>query len=65
MALFGANITNLEQVAEMTAAMRGARAAVIVATDEEGGDVTRLCYAQGSPTRERRARRRRRRRPDP
>ena len=48
-ALFGANITNLEQVAEMTAAMRSARAAVIVATDEEGGDVTRLCYAQGSP----------------
>ncbi len=48
-ALFGANITNLEQVAEMTAAMRRARAAVIVATDEEGGDVTRLCYAQGSP----------------
>jgi beta-N-acetylhexosaminidase len=48
-ALFGANIASLEQVAATTAAMRGARGDVIVATDEEGGDVTRLCYAHGSP----------------
>jgi beta-N-acetylhexosaminidase len=48
-ALFGANITTLERVASMTAAMRDARGDVIVATDEEGGDVTRLCYAHGSP----------------
>jgi beta-N-acetylhexosaminidase len=48
-ALFGANIVSAEQVAVFTAALRGARDDVIVATDEEGGDVTRLCYAQGSP----------------
>ncbi len=48
-ALFGPNIADVEQVAAMTAAMRGARGDVIVATDEEGGDVTRLCYAHGSP----------------
>src|SRR5690606_13109674 len=48
-ALFGANIHSPEQVATLTASLRGARPDVIVATDEEGGDVTRLCYAQGSP----------------
>ncbi|HEY7224619.1 MAG TPA: glycoside hydrolase family 3 N-terminal domain-containing protein [Micromonosporaceae bacterium] len=48
-ALFGANIVAPEQVADLTAALRAARDDVIVATDEEGGDVTRLCYAQGSP----------------
>jgi beta-N-acetylhexosaminidase len=48
-ALFGANIQGPEQVAALTASLRTARGDVIVATDEEGGDVTRLCYAQGSP----------------
>jgi beta-N-acetylhexosaminidase len=48
-ALFGANIASPEQVAVYTAALRGAREDVIVATDEEGGDVTRLCYTEGSP----------------
>ena len=48
-ALFGANIVSPDQVAALTATLRGARTDVIVATDEEGGDVTRLCYAQGSP----------------
>jgi beta-N-acetylhexosaminidase len=48
-ALFGYNIADLDQVATLTAALRGARPDVIIATDEEGGDVTRLCYAQGSP----------------
>lgn len=48
-ALFGANIVSPDQVARLTATLRSARPDVIVATDEEGGDVTRLCYAQGSP----------------
>ena len=33
----------------LTAALRAARPDVIIATDEEGGDVTRLAYAEGSP----------------
>jgi len=48
-ALFGYNIVDGAQVASLTAALRSARPDVIVATDEEGGDVTRLCYAHGSP----------------
>jgi beta-N-acetylhexosaminidase len=48
-ALFGYNIVDAAQVASLTAALRSARPDVIVATDEEGGDVTRLCYAHGSP----------------
>lgn len=48
-ALFGANVESPEQVAALTAALRSAREDVIVAIDEEGGDVTRLCYATGSP----------------
>jgi beta-N-acetylhexosaminidase len=48
-ALFGANVETPDQVAELTAALRAAREDVIVAIDEEGGDVTRLCYASGSP----------------
>jgi beta-N-acetylhexosaminidase len=47
--LFGPNIVAPEQVAALTAELRGARADVVIATDEEGGDVTRLYYAQGSP----------------
>jgi beta-N-acetylhexosaminidase len=48
-ALFGDNIAGPEQVAALTARLRSVRPDVIVATDEEGGDVTRLCYAHGSP----------------
>jgi len=48
-ALFGYNIADTEQVARLTAALRSARSDVIIAIDEEGGDVTRLCYANGSP----------------
>src|SRR3982074_273286 len=48
-ALFGYNIVDADQVATLTAQLRSARPDVIVATDEEGGDVTRLCYAHGSP----------------
>ena len=48
-ALFGGNIAEAEQVAALTAALRSGRPDVIIAIDEEGGDVTRLCYATGSP----------------
>jgi beta-N-acetylhexosaminidase len=47
--LFGANVVHPDQVAAMTAALRDARADVLVAIDEEGGDVTRLAHATGSP----------------
>jgi beta-N-acetylhexosaminidase len=48
-ALFGGNVVDHAQVAELTASLRAERPDVIVAIDEEGGDVTRLCYATGSP----------------
>ena len=38
------------QVAELCAQLRGARADVVIAIDEEGGDVTRLDAARGSDT---------------
>ncbi|QOC93183.1 glycoside hydrolase family 3 protein [Micromonospora craniellae] len=47
--LFGTNIHRPEQVAAATAALRGGRSDVLVAIDEEGGDVTRLAHATGSP----------------
>jgi beta-N-acetylhexosaminidase len=46
--LFGRNIRDPEQVAALTAALRAERPELIVATDEEGGDVTRLEVAEGS-----------------
>jgi beta-N-acetylhexosaminidase len=46
--LFGQNIASREQVAALTRALRGARGDVLVATDEEGGDVTRLEARAGS-----------------
>src|SRR5262245_26121637 len=46
---FGFNIVDAEQVATLTATIRSARPDVVIATDEEGGDVTRLSYSQGSP----------------
>jgi beta-N-acetylhexosaminidase len=48
-ALFGYNIGDPAELTLLTADLRAARPDVIVATDEEGGDVTRLRYAQGSP----------------
>ncbi|MER7165461.1 glycoside hydrolase family 3 N-terminal domain-containing protein [Micromonospora sp. NPDC000207] len=48
-ALFGTNVETLSQVAVSTAALRAARSDVLVAIDEEGGDVTRLAHATGSP----------------
>src|SRR5262245_59396431 len=48
-ALFGGNVVDHEQSAGLTATLRAERSDVIIAIDEEGGDVTRLCYATGSP----------------
>jgi beta-N-acetylhexosaminidase len=48
-ALFGANVSTPDQVAALTSSLRSARDDVVVAIDEEGGDVTRLFYANGSP----------------
>jgi beta-N-acetylhexosaminidase len=47
--LFARNVRSPEQVAALTAALRAERADVLVAVDEEGGDVTRLDAASGSP----------------
>ena len=46
--LFARNIRDPEQVAELTAALRRDQPGLLVATDEEGGDVTRLEAASGS-----------------
>ncbi|MEH0845552.1 glycoside hydrolase family 3 N-terminal domain-containing protein [Micromonospora sp. CPCC 205711] len=47
--LFGTNVHDPAQVAASTAALRAGRSDVLVAIDEEGGDVTRLAHATGSP----------------
>ena len=48
--LFGSNTAEgPERVAALTGAMRAVSPRLVVATDEEGGDVTRLHYAHGSP----------------
>ncbi|MDT9688240.1 glycoside hydrolase family 3 N-terminal domain-containing protein [Streptomyces sp. P9(2023)] len=46
--LFGRNIASPEQLAALTARLRAERDDVLVAIDEEGGDVTRLEVRQGS-----------------
>ena len=46
--LFGRNVRDLEQVASLSAALRAEQPELLVATDEEGGDVTRLELASGS-----------------
>ncbi|MEU8526979.1 MULTISPECIES: glycoside hydrolase family 3 protein [Streptomyces] len=46
--LFGRNITDPEQLAALTARLRAERDDVLVAIDEEGGDVTRLEVRHGS-----------------
>ncbi len=46
--LFGPNMTG--DIASLTAALRSATGTdPVIAVDEEGGDVTRMAYAQGSP----------------
>ncbi|WP_245866859.1 glycoside hydrolase family 3 protein [Diaminobutyricimonas aerilata] len=47
--LFGDNVRDTDQVAQLTAEIRAANPAAVVSIDEEGGDVTRLHYATGSP----------------
>ncbi|OEV05891.1 glycoside hydrolase family 3 protein [Streptomyces oceani] len=47
-ALFGRNIESPEQLAALTAELRAVRPDVLVAIDEEGGDVTRLEARTGS-----------------
>jgi beta-N-acetylhexosaminidase len=46
--LFARNVRDPEQLAELTASLRAERPELIVAVDEEGGDVTRLEAARGS-----------------
>lgn len=46
--LFGRNIADPEQLAALTAQLRAEREDVLVAIDEEGGDVTRLDVRTGS-----------------
>ncbi|MEV0173327.1 glycoside hydrolase family 3 protein [Streptomyces sp. NPDC050803] len=46
--LFGRNIASSEQLAALTAQLRAEREDVLVAIDEEGGDVTRLEVHTGS-----------------
>ncbi|MFF4217757.1 glycoside hydrolase family 3 protein [Streptomyces nondiastaticus] len=46
--LFGRNIASPEQLAGLTAQLRAERGDVLVAIDEEGGDVTRLEVRTGS-----------------
>ena len=49
--LFGQNIAAPGQVSALTTALRAAAAGddPVIAIDEEGGDVTRVAYADGSP----------------
>jgi beta-N-acetylhexosaminidase len=46
--LFAWNVSSREQVAALTAELRGDRPELVVSIDEEGGDVTRLDAAEGS-----------------
>ncbi|MGX5696943.1 glycoside hydrolase family 3 protein [Agromyces soli] len=47
--LFGGNVDTTTQLAALTASLRAANPAAVVAIDEEGGDVTRLFYDRGAP----------------
>ena len=47
--LFSSNIRDAEQLAALTAELRSENERLLIAVDEEGGDVTRLHAAQGSP----------------
>ncbi|HWG14968.1 MAG TPA: glycoside hydrolase family 3 N-terminal domain-containing protein [Streptosporangiaceae bacterium] len=46
--LFGPNVSDPEQIAQLTTALRGATDEPVIAIDEEGGDVTRVTYWSGS-----------------
>jgi beta-N-acetylhexosaminidase len=47
--LYGYNIGTTDQLRALTARLRETRPDVVLAIDEEGGDVTRLAHATGSP----------------
>jgi beta-N-acetylhexosaminidase len=47
--LFGSNVRDPEQVAALTAVLRAENRELLIAIDEEGGDVTRLHADVGSP----------------
>ena len=47
--LFGYNIVDRGQLAALSASLHAARDGVLIGTDEEGGDVTRLAHRVGSP----------------
>ncbi len=47
--LFGRNVVDRPQIAALCTTLRAARPDVLIAIDEEGGDVTRLHHASGSP----------------
>ncbi|GIE83984.1 glycoside hydrolase family 3 N-terminal domain-containing protein [Actinoplanes regularis] len=46
--LFGTNVSDPAQLAQLTARLRSARPDALIAIDEEGGDVTRLGHRTGS-----------------
>jgi beta-N-acetylhexosaminidase len=47
--VFGSNVTSAADLARLTGALHDRAPELLVATDEEGGDVTRLHAAEGSP----------------
>ncbi|WP_084077190.1 beta-N-acetylhexosaminidase [Demequina sp. NBRC 110057] len=47
--LFATNVESPAQLRELTAAIRAANPDAVISIDEEGGDVSRLYQAQGSP----------------
>ncbi|WP_020523228.1 glycoside hydrolase family 3 protein [Catelliglobosispora koreensis] len=47
--IFGYNISDTTQITALTGELRAARPGVLLAIDEEGGDVTRLAHRTGSP----------------
>jgi beta-N-acetylhexosaminidase len=47
--LFARNVEKPDQLAELTAALHAERPGLVIGIDEEGGDVTRLDAATGSP----------------
>lgn len=47
--LFGPNVSSRSQLAALTASLAQANPAVVIAIDEEGGDVTRVHHLEGSP----------------
>lgn len=46
--IFGRNVVTSEQLADLTGSLHAARPELVIATDEEGGDVTRLEARTGS-----------------